>query len=335
MKIGLTLTGDQITLSETIRFAREAEDAGFDSVWVTELWRDAFVPLTAIAMETKRVRIGTAIALVMARSPALMELHASSVDELSGGRLVLGIGPGPKAWNENWHGVRFYPPAPYLREYTEVLRLMWTAHSGRSIDYEGKYLKIRGYQRFPVPYRERIPIYFGAVMPRLLHATGAVADGLCLTPFHTARYITDIVRPHIAEGQKEAKREGQKLEFACMTVCAVDADGKKARERAKGQIAFYSTIPYYDVVLDLHGFSQQKKRIREAWSRGDVRGMIGAVTDDMVALIAVAGTPAECREQLTRYEGLVDEVKFYSPTTGLSRDEVVANHQATLRAFRR
>ena len=142
MKIGLSLSGDQVTLEETLQFARQAEANGFDSIWVPEAWRDAFVPLTAIALQTSRVRIGTAIALAMARSPVIMEKAAASLDELSQGRLVLGIGPGPKAWNENWHGVTFHPPAAYIREYTEVLRLMWSAHSGKQISYTGTYLNI-------------------------------------------------------------------------------------------------------------------------------------------------------------------------------------------------
>lgn len=333
MRLGFTLTGDQITMAEMVHFARRAEEAGFDSVWVTELWREAFVSLTAIAMQTERIRIGTAIALALARSPVLMELAAASVDEIAKGRLVLGIGPGPRDWNENWHGVRFYPPAVYIREYAEVLRLMWTAHSGKSVDYQGKYVKIRDYRRFSRPYRERIPIYFGAVMPRFLRVTGAMADGLCVTPFHTPRYITDVARRHVAEGMREGKREGEKIEFACMVICSVDEDRRRARERAKGQLAFYTTLPYYDIVLDLHALSEEKARIRTAWSRGDTAGMIAGVSDQMVDLIAVAGTADECREALSRYEGLVDEVKFYSPSFGLSREEILANHEAILKTF--
>jgi len=333
MRLGLALTGDQVTMAETVRFARQAEEVGFDSAWVLEAWREAFVPLTAIAMQTARIRIGTAIALTMARSPVLMELAAASVDEITQGRLVLGIGPGPKVWNEDWHGARFRPPAVSVREYAEVLRLMWTAHSGKSIDYQGKYLKIRDYRRFSRPYRERIPIYFGAVMPRFLQATGAVADGLCVTAFHTPRYITDVARRYVVEGMQKAKREGEKVEVVCLVICAVGKDREKAREMAKGQIAFYTTIPHHDIVLDLHDLSEEKARIREAGSRGDTAGMISGVSDRMVDLISIAGTADECREALSRYEGVVDEVVFYSPSFGLSREEILANHEAILKTF--
>ncbi len=335
MRLGLTLTGDQLTMAEMVRFACQAEEAGFDSVWVPEAWREAFVPLTAIALQTERVRIGTAIALTMARSPVLMELAAAAVDEIAKGRLVLGIGPGPKAWNENWHNVRFYPPAIYVREYAEVLRLMWTAHSGKRIDYEGKYIHIHEYQRFSRPYRDQIPIYFGAVMPKFLRATGAVADGLCVAAFNTPRYITDVARRYVTEGMLEAKREGEKVAHMSLVICSVDQDRERARQRAKRQIAFYTTFPYYDIVLDLHDLSEEKVGIREAWSRGDTKGMIASVSERMVDLISIAGTAEECREALSRYEEVVDEVTLYSPSFELSREEVLANHEAILQAFRK
>ncbi len=335
MRLGLTLTGDQLTMADIVRFACQAEEAGFDSVWVTEAWREAFVPLTAIAMQTNRVRIGTAIALTMARSPVLMELAATAVDEIAQGRLILGIGPGPKAWNENWHAVRFYPPAAYVREYADVLRLMWTAHSGKSIDYRGKYLQIREYQRFSRPYRDRIPIYFGAVMPKFLRVTGAVADGLCVAACNTPRYIADVARRYMAEGMQESQREAGTVGCMSLVICAVDKDREKARDRAKRQIAFYTTFPYYDIVLDQHDLAEEKTRIREAWARNDTTGMVASVSDQMVDLISIAGTPQECRQALSRYEGIADEVSLYSPSFGLSRAEVLTNHQAILEAFGR
>ena len=335
MRLGLTLTGDQLTMADMVRFACQAEEAGFDSVWVTEAWREAFVPLTAIAMQTNRVRIGTAIALTMARSPVLMELAATAVDEIAQGRLILGIGPGPRAWNENWHAVRFYPPAAYVREYTEVLRLMWTAHSGKNVDYQGEHIQIREYRRFHRLYRDRIPIYFGAVMPKFLRATGAVADGLCVAACNTPRYIADVARRYMAEGMQESQREADTVGCMSLVICSVDKDRAKARDRAKRQIAFYTTFPYYDIVLDQHDLAEEKTRIREAWARNDITEMVAGVSDQMVDLISIAGTPQECRQALSRYEGIVDEVSLYSPSFGLSREEVLTNHEAIMEAFGR
>ena len=231
--------------------------------------------------------------------------------------------------------MRFHPPAAYVREYAEVLRLMWTAHSGKTVDYQGKYLQIREYQRFYRPYRDRIPIYFGAVMPKFLRVTGAVADGLCVAACNTPRYIADVARRYMAEGMQESRREAGTVGCMSLVICAVDKDREKARDRAKRQIAFYTTFPYYDIVLDQHDLAEEKTRIREAWARNDTTGMIASVSDQMVDLISIAGTPQECRQALSRYEGVVDEVSLYSPSFGLSREEVLINHGAILDAFGR
>ena len=335
MKFGLVLTGDQVSLDETVAFARRAERANFDSIWVTELWRDAFVPLAAIAAATDRIRLGTGVALTMARSPVLMELAAAGVDELSKGRLVLGIGAGPRAWNEQWHSVPFYPPAEHLQEYADVLRLMWGAHSGKSVEYPGKYLKIQGYQRYTVPYREEIPIYFGAVIPRSLRATGASADGLCIATLQTAKYIREVARPEVEAGMRQSGRGERPFEYVTLLLCSVDADREKARRRVRGQVAYYSTFGYYDAALDLHPVAEEVARIREAAARGDTQAMIEAVSEEMIDLIALAGTAEECREAAKRYGGLVDEVILYTPTLGLSRSEILGNHEAILKAFTR
>ena len=158
---------------------------------------------------------------------------------------------------------------------------MWTAHSGRSVDYQGKYLQIREYQRFSRPYRDRffIPIYFGAVMPKFLRVTGAVADGLCVAACNTPRYIADVARRYMAEGMQESQREADTVGCMSLVICAVDTDREKARDRAKRQIAFYTTFPYYDIVLDQHDLAEEKTRIRvSAWARDDTAGMMGPVS---------------------------------------------------------
>lgn len=335
MQLGLTLTGNLISLDETVDFARRAEEANFDSIWVTELWRDAFVPLTAMAVQTERIRLGSAVALTMARSPVLMELAAAGVDEISRGRMTLGIGAGPRSWNENHHSVPFYPPADHLKEYADVLRAMWASHSQGPVKYPGKYLKIDGYQRDSKPFRESIPIYFGSVIPRSIRAAGASADGLCVATLHTPRYISDVVHPCLDEGRKQAGRSGGRGEIIALVLCSVDSNSRKARDRIRGQIAYYTTFPYYDVALDLHPVGTETRKIRDASERGDTAAMIEAVSDPMIDLIGLAGTPDECRAAVKRYEGLVDEVVLYTPTLGLSRAEILANHRAVIETFAR
>lgn len=139
----------------------EAEVAGFETVSVSELHRSAFVPAAAIAKATSTARVGTAIALAFVRSPMTTALTALDLDELSGGRFVLGLGSGVMRLNENWHNARFGKPAQHLRETVSIIRqLVAEAHLGKPIEMDGDWerIRLRGFARPFAPLRDRIPM---------------------------------------------------------------------------------------------------------------------------------------------------------------------------------
>lgn len=332
LRWGVVFTGEGLTLDEILRFARLAEDAGAESLWSTELGRDAFVPLAAIAAGARGVRLGTAVA-TFARPPMHTETAAMTMAELTRGNFVLGLGTAPPRWNEDWHGLPVPRPATRMREYVQCIRTMWTGSVERPVDYEGELIRVSGYHRFiPAPYPS-VPIYLAAVQPAMLRLAGEVGDGLIANLLNTTRYFEDVVRPQVRRGLERAGRSGDPFEFTTLKVCGVDADRSAARERARHTIAFYSTLPYFDVVLDPAGFTDAKLRIREAFARGDVPAMLREVTEEMVDELALAGTADEVREQARRYEGLVDTLILYSPTFAIGPDEQRANHEAMIAAF--
>ena len=198
-KWGVLFSGDNLTLAETIDFAAKAEDAGAESLWTTELGRDAFVPLAGMAARCKRARLGTGVA-VFARPPALTEISAMSMAELTGGRFVLGLGTAPKEWNENWHGVSYQRPVQRMREYVNSIRRMWTASPTAPIDYEGEIITVRDYRRLIAPPCEPPPIYLAAVQKGMLRLAGEVGDGLLANVLNTPHYFTEIVHPAVKEG---------------------------------------------------------------------------------------------------------------------------------------
>ena len=229
-KWGVLFSGDNLTLQETIDFAAKAEDAGAESLWTTELGRDAFVPLAGMAAVCKRARLGTGVA-IFARPPALTEISAMSMAELTGGRFVLGLGTAPPAWNENWHGLPYRRPVRRMREYVEAIRLMWTASPTTPIDYEGEIITIRDYRRVLAPPCAPPPIYLAAVQPAMLQLTGEIADGLLANLLNTPRYFTDIVLPNIDKGLSKAGRTRADIELCSLKVCSVDRDRARARRR--------------------------------------------------------------------------------------------------------
>ncbi len=331
-KWAVLFSGDNLTLQETIDFAARAEDAGADSLWTTELGRDAFVPLAGMAAACGRARLGTGVA-IFARPPALTEISAMSMAELTGGRFVLGLGTAPPAWNENWHGLPYRRPVRRMREYVEAIRLMWTASPEAPIDYEGEIIQVRDYRRVLAPPCAPPPIYLAAVQPAMLQLAGEMADGLLANLLNTPRYFTDIVLPNVDKGLAKAGRTRADIEMCSLKVCSVDRDRATARRRARGPIAFYSCLPYFDQVLDPAGFTGPKMAIREAWARADVPAMLELVTDDMIDALVLAGTPDDVRRQLESFEGLFETVLLYCPMPFIDREESLANHEAMIEAF--
>jgi probable F420-dependent oxidoreductase len=328
----MLFSGDGMSLGDVIELGVAAEDAGLDSVWHVEINREPFVPLTAIAARTRRIRLGTGVA-IWARSPILASLIAANLDELSGGRFLYGLGTGPPEWNRRFHGMGYERPARRIREYVGVLRGAWkAAHDGSAFDYEGELYRIEDYRRPLRQERERIPIVLAAVQAGMCELVGEIADGVLFNVLSTPRYVREFAQAHLERGAARSGRDLATLERAAAITAAVDDDAPTARRWARHHIAFYSVIPYFDVMFELHGFEQEAAAIRAAAARDDPDGMIGAVSEDMIDTFAVAGTPDQCRRQLEAW-GDLDLAVLFPPTFQLEPDEIAANHRATIEAF--
>ncbi len=331
--VGILMSGDGMTLDRVVELAVGAEEAGFDSVWHVEIQREPFVPLAAIAAGTKTIRLGSGVA-TWTRSPVTAALTAADLDELSHGRFLFGVGTGPPAWNENYHGIAYERPVERLREYVEAIRAAWTAHDGAVASYEGEHFRISGFSRALPQARERIPVFIAAVQRRMLAMAGAVGDGVLLNVFTTPLYLERYALPHLGTGAERAGRPLAELELASAITTAVDADGAQAREWARRHLAFYAVIPYFDIMFGLHGFEREAAAVRDAAARGDTAAMFAAVPDEMVDTFAIAGTPDECRVRLRDFAGL-DVAVLFPPSYQLGPDEIEANHLAILEAFNR
>jgi alkanesulfonate monooxygenase SsuD/methylene tetrahydromethanopterin reductase-like flavin-dependent oxidoreductase (luciferase family) len=307
--------GDNLSMAELLRYAQIADDAGADSVWHTEVCRDAFVPLAAMAGVVRRARLGTAIAQ-LARPPWHTEMSAMSLAELTGGRFVLGLGTAPPMWNAQWHGLTLTKPAARMREYIECVRTMWTGAPTRPVSYTGEFYCVQDYARFMPAPAEPPPIYLAAVQAGMLRLAGSIADGWISGPMNTIRYMKEIALPNLQNGQAAAGRAGSGFERCVIKPCVVHRDAKHARALARNAIAVYGGLPalsYYDVATDPEGFAPTTQKIRAALARGDIPGMLDAVTDDMIDALTFAGTPDEVRRQMAPWEGLVDLMLLYCP----------------------
>jgi len=322
------------SLAELVAVARNAETAGAGTVWVSELHRSAPVPLAAIAGATSDVRIGTAVALAFVRSPMVTALEAIDLDELSGGRLVLGLGSGVRRLNEDWHHARWGRPVAHLRETVAAIReLVARSHLGVPIELDGEHepVRLRGFQRPFPPVRTTIPIFLAAVGPAMTRLAGEIGDGWIAHELGSPANLRDNVLPRLSEGLVRGGRSRSDLEVVASACCVPYADGRQARRWAAGLVAFYATVRTYEDLFAWHGFRGEAKAVQEAFRSGDERGMVDAVPDAMVDALTVAGTPDEVAERLAGYEGLADTVKLSPPTRFVPPEATRAAQEGILR----
>ncbi len=325
MRYGLILTAPSI--AGQISAAQTAEARGFHSVWTLEFFHQhGFVRLGAVAAATERVKVGTAIAYAFMRTPLLAASAAMDVDEISGGRVILGLGSGTRSMNVKWYSLPFDdPPAPRMREAIELIRAAFVAQKGGGLRYSGQYydVTIPMYARPGAP-RESIPIYLAAVNKHMIRAAAATADGLIGHPIYTRKYIREMVLPQL---------EGTSCELAPYVICSVSEDREQARQEVRAQIAFYYTTRLYHSVLDVHGWRDIGESISAAFRKMDFKAMEAAVTDEMIDAIAVAGTPDEVRDRIAQWDGLSDHLLLYSPSVGMKPERVQENLAAIAETF--
>ena len=325
MRYGLILMAPSI--QDQIAAARHAEARGFHSVWATEFHNhNGFVRLTAVATATERVQVGTAIAYAFMRTPLLAASAAMDIDELSGGRMILGLGSGTRAMNERWYSIPFdKPPAPRMHEAVSLIREAIRAQKGGGLSFEGKYysVQIPIYVR-PGAVRDDIPIYIAGVNRGMIRVAARVADGLIGHPVYTRKYISESVKPEL---------EGSRCELAPYVICSISDDVDQARQEARSQIAFYYTTRLYHSILDVHGWRGIGEEIAQAFRRQDFEGMAAAVPDELVDAIAITGPPDEARDRLRQWEGLTDHVLLYPATTRTNPERLRENLAAIVDTF--
>ena len=333
MASGLILTSGSVR--GDVELAVRAEEAGFDSVFTIEFFnRHGYVPLGAIAQATRRIRLGTGIANAFTRSPLLHASAAMDLDELSGGRMILGLGSATRRMNQDWFGIPFSEPAARMKELVTLLRQAIAAQQGGGFRFEGRFWKLNVpiYSRPGAP-RSEIPIWVAAVNRGMIATAGAVADALVGHPIATRRWHREVTLPGLRSAEEKAKREVGTCKLAPYVLTSICDDRDQAVRDAKAQIGFYLTTELYHSVLDLHGMREVGQACRSALRTFDVAAMADAVPDALVDEIAIACAPDEAGDRLAQWQDLTDEPLFYAPTVGVKPERVRANLDAILDLF--
>jgi probable F420-dependent oxidoreductase len=306
-------------LSGTAEQARRAEAMGFDGAWSSETQHDAFLPLVLAAEHTRRLELGTSIAVAFPRSPMTMAHMAWDLQRFSGGRFLLGLGTQVKGHIQRRYGLAWEAPGPRLRDYVRALRAIWDCwQTGTPLNYQGQFyshtLMTPFFNPGPIPH-PRIPSHIAGVQPFMCRLAGEVCDGFQVHPFHSVRYLRDVVLPNVQEGLRSSGRSRPDLCLAgaVFIVTGSDPAQRQAAGRSvKQQIGFYASTPNYRVILECHGWGELAKELTRKSVRGDWEGMAGLITDEMLDAFAVVGVPEEIPEKLRRrYTGLLDRLAVY------------------------
>jgi probable F420-dependent oxidoreductase len=310
-------------------YARKVEALGYDALWSAETQHDPFLPLAVAATATSRITLGTSIAVAFARSPMVLAQTSWDLAKTSRGRFILGLGSQVKGHNERRFSVKWEAPAPRMREIVQALRAIWDCwQNGTKLNFRGQYYRFDLMTPFfnPGPISHpAIPIYVAGVNPAMCRVAGEVCDGLHVHPFNSPKYLREVVRPAVEEGQAKAGRGGAAFTYVTSTFVVVgDTEAERApgRQAVKQQIAFYASTRTYEPVLAVHGWQDLTPALHRKSVEGDWKGMADLVTDEMVDTYAVTGTWQDIGRKIReRYAGLLDRTAFYQPYAPPSLDD--------------
>lgn len=299
MELGLSTVGQSLDPDRLAELARRAEAAGFDSLWCSEAWgADAFTPLAFVAASTSTLKLGTAIAQVWARTPGATAMTALTLQQLSQGRLLLGLGVSGPQVVEGWHGVPFRRPLATTRDYIAILRAALRAD--QRLEYHGTELSVpyvgpdatgQGRSlRSTQPGAPDTPIYLAALGPRNTELAVEIADGLLpylWSPTHWKKAWGDALA-------------SARPDFAVVptVVAALGDDLASCRDQVRPRIAMHvggmgsRTTNFYKALVERYGYVEEAARIQDLFLAGDRAAATAAVTDQMVDDMTFVG-PAD------------------------------------------
>ncbi|MGH7903993.1 MAG: LLM class flavin-dependent oxidoreductase [Candidatus Dormibacteraceae bacterium] len=316
--MGVTFMGGDVAAATEMAVGAEAR--GFSSAWTAEFYdRSATISLAAMAAATHRIRLGSAIMYAFGRSPVMTAAVARDLDELSGGRLVLGLGTGTTGQVQDWHGLPPEHLASRLEELVPLLRRLWNLDQGPVI-HEGRFYRVKLHPvvQMAPPLRREVPIYIAGVNPRMVEAAGRVGEGLVGHPLFSPEYVAEVVRPALDRGSRRAGRKGP-VPIAGYVLCAVADSEEEGARAAAAQIAFYTVVKTFNSVLALHHFDEEAAVIRQAFKARDMQAAIGGVSPRMLDAFAVYGTPEQARQRFeARFAGVYEEPLLFPPSVGLA-----------------
>ena len=289
MRLSYSL-GSILTIEQVLECSKKLNQFKPDTIWIPETWgMENFSLLSLASMYNINSKIGSSIINIYSRSPSLIAMGAATVDTISNGRLIIGLGTSSQSIVEEFHGAPFVAPIQRMKEYVEIIKLLL---SGEQIDYQGEIFSLKNFSLLIDPPRKSIPIYLAAINQKMVNLTWDVADGVIF-------YLRP--KEEIKSTLKKMQKI-RKIDSTIQIITCVHQDADKAINRAKKTLAFYVSVgKIYREFLASNGYKKETENIFAEYKKNGLDDNYELVTDSMVNDLCISGTSDDCRKKLNEF----------------------------------
>ena len=289
MRIAYSL-GSLLSVNEILECTKILSKYDSDSIWIPETWgMEGTSMLAAVSQIIKNPKIGSSIINIYSRTPSLIAMSAVTLDTLSNGRLILGLGTSSESIIQDWHGLKFNQPIQRMREYVDVIRLIL---SGNKVNYDGKLFHLKNFTLLVKPVNKQIPIYLAAINRKMVDLTWELADGVIF-------YLRPISELQSTIQKMQSRR---KIDVTCQIITCMSEDVEDAINKTKKTLAFYVSVgKIYREFLAKNGFAKETQEIYEEYKKSGLRTNYTLVSKSMLDALTICGTPKECKKKLDQF----------------------------------
>ncbi len=290
MRIACSL-GSLLSVEQILECSKILSNTAIDTLWIPETWgMENFSMLSMVSQKVSKPKIGSSIINIFSRSPSAIAMGAATVDTISNGRLILGLGTSSPPIVEDFHGYEFKNPVRRMREYVEIINLII---SGNPINYSGEIFNLKNFSLLIKPPRDKIPIYLAAVNQKMVDLTWEVGDGVIF-------YLRPLKEMKDTISKMQSQR---KIDVTCQLITCVSSDSDIAIDRCKKTLAFYVAVgKIYREFLAKNGFEKETQNIFEEYKKTGLKSIHELVPDKMLESLTISGTPEDCLKQLNKFK---------------------------------
>jgi alkanesulfonate monooxygenase SsuD/methylene tetrahydromethanopterin reductase-like flavin-dependent oxidoreductase (luciferase family) len=284
------------SLDDAIGRAKRADELGFHSVYTTHIAaRDSLIVLTAYAAATERIRVGTGVLPIFSRTPVATAQAAATIDEYSGGRMVLGLGVSHRVTVEHWFDAEITKPVTQMREYAGIVRAILRGDEPPAGEFFKTRFAFMGY-----PPRPELPLYVAALSPNMLRLAGEIGDGVMLW-LCSPEYIREVVIPEVRIGRELAGKPLEGFDVVAAVPAALTDDHEAVLETMRGDLVTYMSLPFYRSMLERSGFGEEIAAFDQGMAAGEVERGKAAISERMLTSLAGIGSADDVRGAVNRY----------------------------------